>query len=192
VSDTTPNDPQVARVEELVGRVSVLARRLSRPIGIAGWIGLVAGLAVWVLLSAPVWPDGPAWWSSVLSLSVLCSPGLWLVFHRWWLDRAFVQATELAPAATATALQTYARARTPRSPGGSGSDQASGGRVRRAWRFYRGTIFPLQSHVSDALGVTLPFRPYVLAVSAVALVLTLALLLCVPVALVIRVILQAT
>lgn len=198
MSETPPPDaPRVspgARVEELVGRVSVLARRLSQPIGIAGRIGLVAGAAVWLLLPAPVWPDRPPWWSSLVSLIVLCAPGAWLVFHRRWLDRAFVRATELAPAATTTALETYAKARTSASSRsrGAGSDAAGGGRMRRAWRFYRGTISPLQGHVSDALGITVPFRPFALITSGVALLLTLVLLVCIPVALVLRVVLLAT
>ena len=197
MSETPPPDASRvspgARVEELVGRVSVLARRLSRPIGIAGRIGLVAGAAVWLLLPAPVWPDRPPWWSSLVSLIVLCAPGAWLVFHRRWLDRAFVRATELAPATT-TALETYAKARTSASSRsrGAGSDAAGGGRMRRAWRFYRGTISPLQGHVSDALGITVPFRPFALITSGVALLLTLVLLVCIPVALVLRVVLLAT
>lgn len=193
MSDTPPSDaPRLSpgeRAEELVGRVSVLARRLSRPIGIAGRIGLVAGAAVWLLLPAPVWPDRPPWWSSLVSLLVLCAPGAWLVFHRRWLDRAFTRATELAPAATTTALETYAKARTRRN---GSTDPTSGGRVRRAWRFYRGTISPLQGHVSDALGITVPFRPFALVTSGVALLLTLVLLICIPVALVVRVVLLAT
>ncbi|MBL8776701.1 MAG: hypothetical protein JNK12_12235 [Acidimicrobiales bacterium] len=180
-----------SRLEELVGRVSVLARRLSRPVGIAGRIGLVAGLGVWLLLPAPVWPDRPPWWSSAVSLLVLCAPGGWLMFHRWWLDRAAIRATELAPAATATALKTYARIRGTGEPGDA-APGSGGGRVRRAWRFYRGTISPLQGHVTDALGITAPFRPYTLITSGVALVLTLALLICVPVALVVRVVLLVT
>ena len=198
MSETTPPDPSKvspgARLEELVGRVSVLARRLSRPIGIAGRIGLVAGVAVWFLLPAPVWPDRPPWWSSLVSLVVLCAPGAWLVFHRRWLDRAFRRATELAPAATDTALKTYARVRGDGGAGtdGVGAEAAGGGRMRRAWRFYRGTISPLQGHVSDALGITAPFRPFALFTSGVALVLTLALLVCIPVALVVRVVLLAT
>jgi len=199
VIETPPEEPPegrpTTRVEDLVGRVSVLARWLARPVGIAGRIGVVAGLAVWFLLSAPVWPDGPPWWSSAVSLVVLGAPGLWLLFHRRWLDRAFVRATELAPAATATALATYDRVRTPRTPRSSaaaGPDGAPGGRMRRAWRFYRGTVSPLRGHVSDALGVTLPFRPYILAMSGVALILTVVLLVCVPIALVLRVVLLAT
>lgn len=182
--------PPTSRLEELVGRVSVLARRLSRPVGIAGRIGLVAGAGVWLLLPAPVWPDRPPWWSSAVSLMVLCAPGGWLMFHRWWLDRAFVRASELAPAATATALKTYAQIRGTGEPGDDAA--AAGGRVRRAWRFYRGTISPLQGHVTDALGITAPFRPYTLFTSGVALLLTLVLLICIPVALVVRVILLAT
>lgn len=198
MSETRPPEPSKvslgARLEELVGRVGVLARRLSRPIGIAGRIGLVAGVAVWLLLPAPVWPDRPRWWSSLVSLVVLCAPGAWLVFHRRWLDRAFLRATELAPAATRTALETYARVRGDGGPGteGAGAGVIGGGRLRRAWRFYRGTISPLQGHVSDALGITAPFRPFALLTSGIALVLTLALLVCVPVALVVRVILLAT
>lgn len=192
MSEAPPPDPSKvspgARVEELVGRVSVLARRLSRPIGIAGRIGLVAGAAVWLLLPSPVWPDRPPWWSSLVSLLVLCAPGAWLVFHRRWLDRAFVKATELAPAATTTALETYAKARSPRN----GPDPAGGARMRRAWRFYRGTVSPLQGHVSDALGITVPFRPFALITSGVALLLTLVLLVCIPVALVVRVLLLVT
>lgn len=199
VSDALPERPSgepplpARRLEELVGRVSVLSRRMSRPVGIAGRIGLVAGLAVWLLLPAPVWPDRPPWWSSAVSLVVLCAPGGWLMFHRWWLDRAFVRASELAPAATATALKTYARIRGAGESGeGSGAAAPAGGRVRRAWRFYRGTISPLQGHVTDALGITAPFRPYTLFTSGVALLLTVVLLICIPVALVLRVILLAT
>lgn len=168
----------------------MLARRLARPVGIVGRIGLVAGVVVWLLLPAPVWPDRPPWWSSAVSLVVLCAPGGWLMFHRWWLDRAFVRASELAPAATATALNTYARIRGTGEPGDDAA--AAGGRVRRAWRFYRGTISPLQGHVSDALGITAPFRPYTLFTSGVALVLTLVLLLCIPVALLLRIALLVT
>lgn len=184
--------PTPSRVEELVGRASVLARRLARPLGIAGRIGLAAGVVVWLLLPAPVWPDRPPWWSSAVALVVLCAPGLWLVFHRWWLDRAFVRATELAPAATATALQTYARVRAPRSSRAAGPDEASRGRVRRAWTFYRETVSPLRGHVSDALGVTLPLRPLALVTSGVALALTVVLLVCIPVALVLRIVLLVT
>ena len=195
MSESPPGGRPPSRVEELIGRVSVLARRLARPVGIAGRIGVVAGAAVWFLLSAPVWPDGPPWWSSAVSLVVLSAPGLWLLFHRRWLDRAFVRASELAPAATVTALQTYERVRTPRAPRSApaaGPDDPPGGRMRRAWRFYRGTVSPLRGHVSDALGVTLPFRPYILATSGVALILTVVLLVCVPLALVLRAVLLAT
>ena len=198
VSDAPPGrvsgEPPLpaSRLEELVGRVSVLARRLARPVGIAGRIGLVAGLGVWLLLPAPVWPDRPPWWSSAMSLVVLCAPGGWLMFHRWWLDRAAVRATGLAPAATATALKTYARIRGTGETGDAAPGGGGGGRVRRAWQFYRGTISPLQGHVTDALGITAPFRPYTLFTSGVALLLTLVLLLCVPLALVLRIILLAT
>lgn len=195
MSEAPPGERPPTRVEELIGRVSVLARRLARPVGIAGRIAVVAGMAVWFLLSAPVWPDGPPWWSSAVSLVVLSAPGLWLLFHRRWLDRAFTRASELAPAATATALQTYERVRTsrvPRSASASGPEERPGGRMQRAWRFYRGTVSPLRGHVSDALGVTLPFRPYILATSGVALVLTVVLLICVPVALLVRAVLLAT
>lgn len=174
------------RLEELVGRASVLARRLARPIGIAGRIGLVAGVAVWLLLPAPVWPDRPPWWSSAVSLLVLAAPGGWLMFHRWWLDRVFVRAAELAPAATATAVSTYEKVRSGRGP------RTEGGRVRRAWRFYRGTLSPLQGHVSDALGITVPMRPVALITSGVALGLVLVLLVCVPIAFVGRVVLIVT
>ena len=175
------------RLEEGVGRVSVLARRLARPIGIAGRIGLVAGLAVWLLLPAPVWPDRPPWWSSLVSLLVLVAPGAWLIFHRWWLDRVFVRAAELAPAATATAMSTYEKVR-----GGRGGPRREGGRVRRAWRFYRETLSPWQGHVSDALGITVPLRPLALITSGVALLLTLVLLVCVPIAVVGRIVLLVT
>lgn len=174
------------RLEEGVGRISVLARRLARPIGIAGRIGLVAGIAVWLLLPAPVWPDRPPWWSSLVSLLVLAAPGAWLMFHRWWLDRVFVRAAELAPAATATAVSTYEKVRSGRGPRGEG------GRVRRAWRFYRETLSPLQGHVSDALGITVPLRPLALITSGVALLLTLILLVCVPIAFVGRIVLLVT
>ena len=180
-----PSPPR--RLEDVVGRVSVLARRLARPLGLAGRIGLVAGAGVWLLLPSPVWPDRPPWWSSVVSLVVLVSPGTWLVFHRWWLDRVFVRAAELAPAATATALATYGRVRSGRA-----EQHPDAGRGRRAWRFYRGTVAPLHGHVSDALGITLPLRPVALITSGVALLLTLVLLLCIPVALVVRVVLLMT
>lgn len=199
VSDPGGEAPPPTRIEELVGRASVLARRLARPVGIAGWIALAAGAVVWLILPAPVWPDRPPWWSSAASLVVLCAPGGWLLFHRWWLDRAFVRAAELAPAATATALQTYAMVQSSRSRGAGDPDRGAGqadeepvGRLRRAWRFYRGTVSPLRSHVSDALGVTAPLRPLALMTSGVALLLTLALLVCVPIAVVVRLALLVT
>lgn len=188
-----PADRAVTRVEELVGRVGGYARRVARPVGIAGWVGVGAGIAVWWVLPGPVWPDRPPWWSSLVSLVVLCAPGAWLLLHRRWLDHAVERATEVAPAATAMALQTYAKVRTPRSErAAAASDEMVGGPLRRTWRFYRGTVSPLRSHVSDALGVTLPFRPYILVTSGVALLLVLLLGLLLPVAIIIRVVLLVT
>lgn len=185
-STATPAAATTPRLDDLVGRASVLARRLARPLGLIGAIGLAAGVVVWVLLPAPIWSDRPPWWSSMVLLALLVAPGLWLRFHRRWLDRAFVRAAELAPAATATALATYERVRS------RPTQQGSGGAARRAWRFYRETVSPLRSHVADALGVTLPLRPLALATSGVAIVLTIVLCLCIPVALVVRAVLLAT
>jgi hypothetical protein len=171
-------------LEDLVGRASVLARRLARPLRVLGAVAIAAGVAVWLLLASPFWGDGGPWWSSVLAWALLVAPGAWLLFHQAWLDRSLLKATEIAPSATAAARQAYGHARNWRG----GEDK--GGAVRQTWRLYRGTVSPLRRQASDVMAVAQPLMPVPLVVSGVALVAALVLLVFVPMALLIRLVVE--
>lgn len=174
------------RFEDLVVRASEVARRLARPLGPAGYVSLGAALVVWLLLPAPVWPDRPPLWSSIVSLFVLAAPGLWLLVHRWWLDRALQTAAELTPRTreTAKGAMEHIRSRS--------SERRPGGALRQAWRFYRGTVSPMWGHAADAFAVTAPLRPVPLVMTGSALALTLVLLVSIPLDLLIRAVLILT
>ena len=168
------------RFEDLVVRASVVARRLARPLGPAGYVSLGGAMVVWLLLPAPVWPDRPPLWSSVVSLFLLTAPGGWLLVHRWWLDRALQKAAELTPNARETARGAIDQIRSRSSP------DRPGGALRQAWRFYRGTVSPLGGHAADALAVIAPLRPVPLVMTGFALGLTLLLLVSIPLDLLVR------
>lgn len=168
------------RFEDLVVRASVVARRLARPLGPAGYVSLGGALVVWLLIPAPVWPDRPPLWSSIVSLFVLAAPGGWLLLHRRWLDRALQKAAELTPNARETARSTIEQVRS------RSSEDRPGGALRQAWRFYRGTVSPLWGHAADAFAVIAPLRPMPLVMTGFALGLTLLLLVSIPLDLLVR------
>jgi len=168
------------RVEDLVVRASVVARRLARPLRPAGYASLGAALVVWLLLPAPVWPDRPPLWSSLGSLLVLAAPGAWLLVHRWWLDQALQKAATLTPNAREAAKGALEHVR------GRSAEPRAGGALRQAWRFYRGAVSPLWGHATDAFAVVAPLRPMPLIATGIALGLTVVLLVSIPLDLVIR------
>lgn len=174
------------RVESLVVRASEVGRRLAGALGPAGYASLGGALVVWLLLPAPVWPDRPPLWSSMVSLFVLAAPGLWLLAHRWWLDRAMQTAAELTPRARETAKGAVEHVRS------RSSEDRPGGALRQAWRFYRGTVSPMWGHAADAFAVTAPLRPVPLIMTGSALALTVVLLVSIPLSALIRAVLVLT
>lgn len=174
------------RVEDLVVRASVVARRLARPLRPAGYVSLGGAVVVWLLLPAPVWPDRPPLWSSVVSLLVLAAPGAWLLGHRRWLDGALQKAAELTPNAREAARGALEHVRS------QSSEPRAGGALRQAWRFYRGAVSPLWGHAADAFSVIAPLRPMPLITTGIALGLTVVLLVSIPLDLVIRAVLVLT
>ena len=174
------------RVEDLVVRASVVARRLARPLGPAGYASLGGAVVVWLLLPAPVWPDRPPLWSSLVSLVVLAAPGAWLLVHRWWLDQALQKAAALTPNAREAAKGALDHVR------GRSSGPRAGGALRQAWRVYRGAVSPLWGQAADAIAVTAPLRPMPLIATGIALGLTVVLLVSIPLDLLIRAVLVLT
>jgi hypothetical protein len=179
-------------VNQVVARAGVVARWVAAPLRPIGIAALAAGVGVWLMLGLPVWDEGVDLATAIFLFVLLVVPGIWLLIHHRWLERAFQKAEQLIPDAT-----TVGRG----AVDALGSDEAkglgkAGGRLRGAWSLYRRHLGPLRRQGTDLAGNTVsivrPFVPSVLIATGIALALAILYVILVPLATLIRLILVTT
>jgi hypothetical protein len=197
---TGPDKRQLARemAEEFLGRGAGIARASIKPLGILGRVALVAGLVIWVAGPAPFWENAPHMLSGLLTLALFAFPGVRLLRHQARMRTVLEDLPTLLDNVTG-AMSTMTGTGDLRARWSRSGEAAKGGLVgsaRRALSFYRNDLAPLRQgphklvgQVNDALSA---FGAPALALSGIASLLAVVLLVLCPIAVVVRLIILAS